>query len=124
MLQRELIKYFNNDLTVDSFITKIKDEIAAFRLSLSKKGSSIPILYSEEEHNIVVKSNHIRKMLSDYIDGKLDGYTVSYISDALLLSDNTSFETEKLIEVLEELSEMDSSPFSKIEVVDFLKKDW
>lgn len=106
MYQQELIAYLNNKMEFKEWENYLRDELDFYKKGLKKQGSSIPIRYDGDCQEIIIGKEQIRKLCNDFRNGIIDEYFIGYISDALLLSENSVFESEEIRDTFESLSEL------------------
>lgn len=99
-----LAQYLEGYITAHEFSESLHDEITDYKNGLKKKGSSVHIKFYSDFDEFFISQVHYDKIYSDFINEKLDKYLLSYISDALLLSEKSVFENEDLIDKFESLS--------------------
>ena len=92
MFRRDLQEYLDKSLAVEKFQRKIAMELSRYKNGLEKKGSSVEIRLDGDKGPLNVSQYHFEDMQKDFIDGRCDEYFLAYVSDALLLSENTVFE--------------------------------
>lgn len=105
MYKTDLVDYFNEKLDAQIFYNHIKDELDNYKNGLEKKGSSIPIRLDGDVDMFKISKSHLEKLNGDYSSNKVDCYFISYIADALLLSENSLFENDDLKDDFESLTE-------------------
>ncbi len=105
MYKQDVIDYLNNKIEFNSFKNSIQSELALYKTGLEKKGSSIPIIYDGDREKINIGEKHIQRLCNDFANGIIDEYFIGYISDALLLSENTIFYNDEIRDKFELLSE-------------------
>lgn len=102
----ELKSLLNKITTVEDFKNLIKLEVDQLRALASTKGSSLPILFVEDD-SLEIAPKDLLYLLSLFTERKLDAIELSYIVDAILLSDKVSLEDENLLELIEELTDFE-----------------
>ncbi|HTR30637.1 MAG TPA: hypothetical protein VMH27_15300 [Puia sp.] len=78
--------FLRGQLAVDSFKTEIESEVLTYKHQLAKRGVSAPINLIEDEYFDLAKED-LDAFESLSRSGRLDEYEISYIADALLLSE-------------------------------------
>ena len=91
-------------LELENFRKGIDKEVAGYKNQLSKKGASSEVLL-EADINLHLTKAHISELCSHYLNDGLSEYELYYIIDALLLSENVSFENEKLLDLTETMTD-------------------
>ena len=107
MDKEDLIDYLKSQLNTEFFRNGISKELESFRNSLKEKGRSARIVYNGDRSKTNITKAHLKKICSDYSNSLVDDLFVSYIVDALLLSENSIFETEELREKFELLTDFE-----------------
>ena len=69
------------------------------------KGRSASIRYDGDNQKTLVTAKHVKRLCLDFLQGNVDQYFVSYIADALLISENSVYESESVNNLLESLTE-------------------
>ena len=100
----QIKEFFNRSITTAVLKESILNEVANFKASSIKGGGSASIILTEDIPLRVEKSD-IANLCEAYIDSELSESEISYIMDALLLSDQVEFENEELKEVSETLTD-------------------
>ena len=108
MNKADLIEYLNGLISAEELNSLISDEIIAFRKNLLIKGKSAQIIFYGDSERTNITKNHLRVICSDFLAGTSNEYFVSYIVDALLLSENSRFESEEIRERFEMLTDFES----------------
>lgn len=96
----QLRSFLEQKLGIETFRKGIDKEVTGYKNQLSKKGASSEVLL-EADIDLYLTKAHISELCSHYLNDGLSEYEVYYIIDALLLSENVSFESEKLLELTE-----------------------
>ncbi|MES2457436.1 MAG: hypothetical protein V4594_17905 [Bacteroidota bacterium] len=89
---------------IENFSKGIAKEVTGYKNQLSKKGASSEILL-EADINLYVTKGHISELCGHYLNDSLSEYELYYIIDALLLSENVSFENQKLLDLTETMTD-------------------
>jgi hypothetical protein len=95
-----------NCLNQSEISTNFRIELEKEILEISKqnKGNSYPIILIEDcSFNFTIKE--LKSLCLLFFTEKLTNRTLEYIVDALLLSENVKFETEKIINMIEEMTD-------------------
>ena len=106
MHQEQLIAYLNNKMEVSNWKLCLQEELDSYKIGLKKLGSSIPIKYDGDTEKIFIGYKEIKKLCDDFRNGIIDEYFISYVADALLLSENSVFESEEVKDKFESFSEI------------------
>jgi hypothetical protein len=96
----QLRSFLEQKLGIENFRKGIDKEVTGYKNQLSKKGASSEVLL-EADIDLYLTKAHISELCIHYLNDGLSEYEVYYIIDALLLSENVSFENEKLLELTE-----------------------
>lgn len=100
----QLRSFLEQKLGIENFRKGIDKEVTGYKNRLSKKGASSEVLL-EADIDLYLTKAHISELCSHYLNDELSEYEVYYIIDALLLSENVSFENEKLLELTETMTD-------------------
>jgi hypothetical protein len=100
----KLHDFLEGKLTASEFSKEIKNEVAEYKEALKILGKSSPI-YLNEDIQIEIGKTELGKLCQVFLSKKLNEYEISYITDALLLSNNIIFESEQIEELLELLTD-------------------
>ncbi|MFQ5963915.1 MAG: hypothetical protein ACE5KZ_06495 [Candidatus Scalinduaceae bacterium] len=118
----KLKKYLRCNLAISEFKTSIKDEIKHYEKLAKKKGSSIPIDVVEDDELSIDKED-ISKICDDYINEDLSVSEISYISDAMQLSEKIYIENNYLLDFIFEMSDPEvNGLFTKERALEIIKK--
>lgn len=120
MYKEDLIDYLSGEISSSDLSSKIESEVVLFKKSLSKKGTSATVVYHGDNEKVNIERSHLEKIIRDFLNDNIDEYFISYIVDALLLSENTIFETEELKEEFEMLTDFEVNGYLTKEMI--LKK--
>jgi hypothetical protein len=113
--------FFCNHISAKQLSENIKSEISEFEKALKIKGGSAPI-YIIEDVQLPVGKKDILVLCQSYIDDTLTEIEVNYIVDALSLSENVSFESEDLFDVVVTMTDPEvNGPLTKKVVSDILE---
>lgn len=99
-----LIKYINGDISANEFSSITCKEVSEYEKKLSLKGTSVHINIINDFELLEINNTHYNIIYNDLIENHLDKFTVSFIVDCLLISNNSVFESDELIDELEALS--------------------
>ena len=105
MDRKDLIDYLNEKLDTKLFLNQINPEIEKYKTGLKKIGGSAPIIFDGDKGFINITSFHLEKLKRDLYNNRVDCFFASYVSDALLLSENSVFENDKIKDDFESLTE-------------------
>lgn len=98
--------YYLMKLKKYSLNATVKEEIETYRSKLSKKGSSISIILNEDI-DLKVSFQDVQKLCKMFVNNELSLIELSYISDALQLSERVIFDKEETKNLIEEMSDFD-----------------
>jgi hypothetical protein len=100
-----LHSYLKDENLYLDLIIEADKEVKEFTRLSGKKGSSIPVILDEDVKSVTVGKNELRTVCTSFLEGHLDKYFVSYIADALSLSERVSFDNEAIREFFEEMTD-------------------
>jgi len=98
-------RLLKQELNVADFKEELGSEISSYKNSLSKKGSSQPIILNEDLQQLQVGGSDIQIICKAYLEGILNKWELNYIAEALLLSSKISFTDDKAEKALYSLSD-------------------
>jgi hypothetical protein len=103
MLLSQIKLLLRSQLTVDSFKKAIESEVSNYKHLLSERGGSAPINLIEDDYfDLTHEDLDAFESLSR--SGRLNEFEVSYIADALLLSEKVKTPNEGTNDFLETFS--------------------
>jgi hypothetical protein len=117
MHRDDLIEYLKGLKDPSELRKKIYHELGSFRKSLKVKGGSSNVYYDGDCERTFIGSKEIRRLCLDFLNKNVDEFFVSYIADALLLSENTVYESEHVREQLELLTDFEVNGHLSLESV-------
>ena len=97
----DIVHILNGGTKIENFKHTIKDEIAVYIKCLEKKGSSCSIIL-DEDCRFAFKKDHLIRLSNYFLNNELTEIEVNYIVDALTLAESVYYESEFLVEKLEE----------------------
>lgn len=98
-----LVQYLEGQITALEFSNSLNDEIIDYKNALKKKGSSVSIKFNNDLSRLFISQAYFNRINLDFLNENLDKYTLSYIADCLLLSENSEFENEDLVDQFESI---------------------
>ncbi|MGE0560729.1 MAG: hypothetical protein AB7O47_02850 [Flavobacteriales bacterium] len=105
MDRKDLIDYLNNKLDINLLLHQIKPELEKYKSGLKKIGGSAPIILDGDKGSVNITRIHLEKLKQDLSNNIIDCFFVSYVSDALFLSENSMFESDEIKDDFELLTE-------------------
>ena len=97
-------KLLKNEISVTRFKSSIQSEVEEYSKKLRTQGTSV-IINVDEDCSIYFAKNDLLRLCEYYLNNNLTDSEVHYITDCLTLSESVSFESQKLIEFLEEMTD-------------------
>ena len=94
MNSSDLSDFLNLDNKDIAFRSLIEKEVTIYATLMRKKGSSIPLIFNEDEQ-ILFYDIYIRTLLQKTISGIISNFDLTYICDCLTLGERISYETEE-----------------------------
>lgn len=88
----------------DILKVKIEEEVTNYRKLLDKKGSSVPIIFNEDEE-ILLDNAGIQRLLEETLSGRLSNVDLAYICDCLTLADKVHFKDEYVEDIVFEIAD-------------------
>ena len=95
-------KLIHNEIAIADFKMDIADEVKSYEKLSKQKGATNPIFLKEDVEYLFTEDD-ISALETLIGTNKLNVYEGSYIADAILLSSQTDFTNELLIERIEKL---------------------
>jgi hypothetical protein len=99
-----LREYFEGTRNSDSLKDELKGNIAEYSERLKKRGSSVPI-HLIQDTKLSFGEKELSMLATSFLTGGLTSLELGYIADALLLSDQVDFKSEKVMDALEQLTD-------------------
>lgn len=102
MLLSSIIKLIHSEISTSDFKNEISEEVKNYENLSKKKGATNPIFLKEDIKYFFTESDIglLEKLIRT---NKLNEFEGSYIADAILLSSQTDFTNESLIDRIEKL---------------------
>ena len=100
----QLRSFLEQMLELKNFRKNIDKEVADYKMQLSKKGASSEV-FLEADTDLYLTKAHLAELCNHYLNNGLSAYELYYLVDALLLSENVSFENEKLLDLTETMTD-------------------
>jgi len=90
------------EMCFSDFFLKIKNEVDAYGelISWDKKGIRIPIYLEEDVDEFILTANDVKKLGQAFLNKQIGIYELSYLADALTLSEMISYENENSKEAI------------------------
>ena len=100
----------------------IRLEVSSYVELMKKKGSSIPLLFNEDEE-VIINSSAIEKLLKETLSGRLTNIDLAYICDCLTLGERVNYTEEKLKDIVFEIAdpEINGGFKSDMELMEFME---
>lgn len=95
-----LYKFFIGEITITMFKNEIKKNVEVYDLKMQTRGSSI-LVTAKEDFNFMFKSKYLLKLCDCFLDNKLNYLELEYIADCISLSECVSYESDKLLDYLD-----------------------
>lgn len=112
----QMKSFLEKKLELENFKKCIDKEVADYKMQLSKRGASSEI-FLEADIDLYLTKAHLSELCKHYLNNGLSVYELYYIVDALLLSENVSFENERLLELTEAMTDPSvNGPVTKLVV--------
>lgn len=77
----------------------LRQEVESYSELLIKKGSSISMIFDEDEE-VIIDNPAIQKLLKETIDGRLSNVALAYICDCLTLGEKVDFKDEEAQDIV------------------------
>lgn len=104
MKSSELNKFLNRSFTGADFKALIESEAASYGKLMEKKGSSISLIFSEDEE-LILNEASIKRLLQETLLGSLINVDLAYICDCLTLGERIDYDSEKAKDVVFEIAD-------------------
>lgn len=95
---------------IETLSQEIAEEVAAFRIGLKRKGSSTPVYVTEDIADFNIQVEHVRLLCEAVLKGELDSVALSYILNAVQLSQCFALSSESLEDLVARLSDDAEGP--------------
>jgi len=106
MKARDLIAFLDGKLSGSVFEKALSGELMEWRRCLKERGRSVRLsLEIDDGESPRITDLHLAYLLGQKLTGKVSGYFLAYVADALLMSKEVIFSNEGLKDILEYLSE-------------------
>lgn len=115
-------KLFEGLLSYKDFFSMIEHEVNEYSSLSQKIGSTIPIHLDEDLEKFSVGPKDIESLCFAFLNNEISSYELSYLADALTLSEKITFKNENLIEVLEQLTDPETNGTTPKMVESILKE--
>ena len=103
MLASRLIGYLQGSLPASEFERYIRDEVKGHVDALKRPAATAPVFLTEDAC-LTLTTEHVLRMIRDFLSASLSAEQVEYICDAIELSDSFVFgDDEELQDVVFEL---------------------
>jgi hypothetical protein len=104
MKSSELNMFLYTSFTGADFKALIENEAASYRKRMEKKGSSISLIFDEDEE-LLLNEASIRKLLKETLSGSLSNVDLAYICDCLTLGERVDYDSEEAKNTVFELAD-------------------
>lgn len=108
MQKNKLINYLQGTISSSMFFGELAEEVSVYKSGLSKKGASVPVLFSGKE-SFTVNIEHIVRLYLAYRSNKVCLSALVYIADAIAMDNDWGFNNETTENFIYVLSELDIS---------------
>jgi hypothetical protein len=93
------------NISISDFTKNINSEISDYKRNINKKGTSSPVLLQEDMDRLLITKSHVKFLCNAYLNNKMDEWELSYLAEAMLLSEKIDFDDEKTSEALYTLTD-------------------
>jgi hypothetical protein len=104
MKSSDLNNLFNDLSTGDDLKQAIQGEVTTYRELMKKRGSSIPLIFDEDEE-ITLDSSAIKKLILETLSQRLCNVDLAYICDCLTLGEKVDYSDEKAKDIVFEIAD-------------------
>ena len=104
MKSSELNKFLNKSFTGEEFKVLIESEAVAYGKLIEKKGSSIPLIFYEDEQ-LLLNEASIKRLLQETLLASLSNVDLAYICDCLTLGERIDYDSEETKDVVFEIAD-------------------
>ncbi len=103
------------------FKFEIFEEIGRYSSALKKPGGSVPINV-EEDQDIIVRSKDVSVLCVLYVSGMLSSIEISYLADALQLSERVDFSDDDVGSYIDEMTDSEvNGVFTKERALEIMR---
>jgi hypothetical protein len=104
MKSSELNKFLNKSFTGTEFKALIESEAAYYGKLMEKKGSSIPLIFNEDEE-LLLNEASIKRLLQETLLGGLSNVDLAYVCDCLTLGERIDYDSQGAKDVVFEIAD-------------------
>ncbi len=102
----DLINFLGESMSAEEFARVINSEVDVYKKTCSKIGASAEVfLHSNTNQKVEIDKEKLCTICRSYLNNTLTEWDISYICDALLLAEQTSFMSEDIRETIEEMTD-------------------
>ncbi|XLS28386.1 hypothetical protein ACJD0Z_14410 [Flavobacteriaceae bacterium M23B6Z8] len=117
----ELLEFLNGDEKENTFFSELKEEVLSYTKQKQGQTSDIFIQDYETDLNIEFTSTHLRKLLSLYLNEKINKDELEYVMNVVDFSDLSY--SKRIADIIFALStpELHQNPYEKKNITNFMK---
>lgn len=104
MKTSDLINFFNGVISGDDLRSLIIKESSNYETLMKKEGSTIPMIFEEDE-NVFIGNDSLKRLLSETLFGPLTNIDLAYICDNLTMGENVEFENQSVQNIVFEFAD-------------------
>jgi len=82
----------------------IQEEVSSYSKLLQKKGSTIPLLFNEDEE-IILDNSAVKRLLQETLSGRFSNVDLAYICDCLTLGEKVLINDERTKDIIFEIAD-------------------
>lgn len=105
MLLSKIKELFSYHTTLRDFKKNIESEIHQYEKNLAKKGSSSPILLTEDIQSINIRSQDVKFICEAFLNSQIDKWELNYLAEGIMLSERSHFENDAVKEAFDSLTD-------------------
>jgi len=104
MKSSDINQLLSGNFSVRDLQLTINDEVSTYAILMEKKGSSVPLIFYEDEE-IFLNDTNIKILLQETLSGDLSNVHLAYIFDCFTSGEKVRFETEQVKEIIYEIAD-------------------
>ena len=103
MKASDLNKLFKGVVDGNELSVLLEAEVNNYHRLLNKKGSTIPLIFQEDE-DILINKNALNRLLKETLEARLSNVELAYICDCLTLGERVNYKDEEVKDIVLDLA--------------------
>jgi hypothetical protein len=104
MKSSDLNRLINGTLSGKDFSELINDEICTYSTLMKKRGSSIPLVFKEDDE-VHINIRTLGRLLNEVLIGNISSIELAYICDCLTLAERVKYSKEKFKDIIFDIAD-------------------